>query len=682
MTDMRHGTQTQGTRRSSPLSPLLALTALLPLLAVLGLAPRPARAADAASASRTLPTIDIDEVKVGQRGYGLSVFSGGEPQRFEVEVIGVMRNTSPDMSYILARLSGRGLESSGVAAGMSGSPVFLDGRLAGAVAFGWPFSKEAMCGVTPIAVMRRLTTLGSPVPTSAPPPVPLADLLAGRVPADLLARQMARLHLSQGGLPEGALSGVEWSSVGFGEQSRALLGQALGRVASAGSLGAAPLGAAPPAARPELVPGSAVAAVLVDGDLQLAAVGTVTDHLGDRILAFGHAFLGFGAIRVPMATADVITVLSSQYSSFKIANLGATVGAFEQDRQAGIEGRLGAQATMVPLSLRIGGALAKAAGGSSPAADAASSAAGAAPARLFHVRIADVPELLPLLSGSTLAAGLESASFSSGPQDLDLTARFRMAGHEDLVVRQSFDGEGATSSMASYLVAVASYLEQNPLEQVHIQDVDVNIEQTPRQQTATVTAAYADRAIVHPGDRLGIHVELQAYRGQRSRHSFELQLPRDLPLGRYSMLVGDGPSADAARLTLAPVDPGTFAQAMALLRSLHSRRDLALIGFYSGAGVAVAGEVLPMLPGSLRSLWAASAAPGAAPLHVAIAQERHETLEVPIEGLVRIDVDVRRRDAPPAAGGAEHQGAGEGEGESSVQLYDSAMPASGSEGVQ
>ncbi len=693
----------------SVVSAVSGVTAVGAVAAVagLGLAARPAQAADA------LPTIDIDEVKVGQRGYGLSVFAGGEPQRFDVEVIGVMRNTIPDMNYILAKLSGRGLESSGVAAGMSGSPVFLDGRLAGAVSFGWPFSKEAVCGVTPIAAMRRLTTFATPVATSAPPPVPLADLLAGRVPKDLLARQMALLHPNHAGLPQGALSSIEWTSAGFGEQSRALLAQAFGPIAtagmSAGSLGAggltggagsggaaafapsagggAALGRAggtvpaPVAPHPDLVPGSAVAAVLVDGDLQLAAVGTVTDHLDDRILAFGHAFLGFGAIRVPMAAADVITVLSSQYSSFKIANLGATVGAFEQDRQAGIEGRLGAQASMVPLTLRISGPPGITSAATSGSGGPAAAAVTAAPGRLFHVRIADIPEMLPLLTGSTLAAGLESASFSSGPQDLNLTARFRLVGHDDLVVRQSFDGESAVSSMASYLVAVASYLEQNPLEQVRIQDVDVDIQQTPRQETATVAAAYADRAIVHPGDRLAIHVELQPYRGPRSRRTIQLQLPRDLPLGRYSLLVGDGPAADAARLTLAPVDPTTFAQAAALLRSLHSRRDLTLIGFRGSAGVAVAGEVLPMLPGSLRSLWAASPAPGATALRAAIVQERSETLPVPIDGLLRIDVEVRRRDAAPPVPDTTDR-ANADEGETSVQLYDSALPASGREGVQ
>jgi hypothetical protein len=613
-----------------------------------------------AASAEPLPTIGLDEVRVGQRGYGLSVFAGGEPERFDVEVIGVMRNISPDMSYILARLSGRGLESSGVAAGMSGSPVFLDGRLAGAVSFGWPFSKEAICGITPIALMRSLATLGGPLPTTPPPPVELAGLLAGKIPADLLARQLERLRPRLGDAPEGALAGIEWSAAGFGELSRGLLRQALGSVAPTGRAAAAP-GARPP----DLVPGSAVAAVLVSGDFQLAATGTVTDHLGDHILAFGHPFLGIGPIRVPMAAAEVVTVLSSQYTSFKITNLGQTVGAFEQDRKAGIEGRLGATAPMIPMVLRIG----------DPARPIA---AGAAGPRQFRVQLADVPELLPLLAGSTLLAGLESASYAGGPQDIEMVARFRLAPYGDLVIHQSFDGDNAGTAMAGHLLALAAYLVQSPLERVRIEGLEVDVEQSPQPRAASLVAAHADRTLVHPGDQLGIHLDLLAYRGDRFRHSFQVQLPRDLPVGHYSLLVGDGASADAARLAMAPIEANTFSQALALLRSLHSRRDLTLLGFYGGAGLSVAGEVMPQLPGSVRSLWSAADNSGAVPLHAAIVQERHEIMPTPIDGLLRIDLEVRRREAPDAPAASDAPGAPAASGASGAVEADLASGGAGS----
>jgi hypothetical protein len=579
-----------------------------------------------------LPTIAIDEVRRGQRGYGLTVFAGDEPERFEVEVVGVMRNVSPDVSYILARLTGKGLEKIGVAAGMSGSPVFIDGKLAGAVAFSWPFSHEAIAGITPIESMRRLSglqALPSPMPL---PPVPVSDLVARKVPADLLQREIARLKPQLGG---GAVASVQWSTIGFGERSLDMLRQSLTNVSAAGE-------ARPGDAPPDLKLGGAVAAVLVDGDFSLAAFGTVTDLYDDQVLAFGHPFLGLGPVRLPMASAEVVTVFSSQHTSFKISNLGQTVGAFEQDRQAGIQGRMGATAPMTPMVLRITGGV-----GEKP--------------RQFKVRLADVPQLTPLLIGSTVLAGLESASYSTGTQSLDMTARFKLARYGDLEMRQSFDGDNAGTEAASLLLAVSAYLTQNPLEQVELEAVEIEVQQSPLPRTASLVGAYAERTVVRPGERVGLTLDLAAYRGERFRRSLTIDLPEDLPAGKYTLLVGDGASADATRLLLEPGDPVTFRQAFDLLSSFHSRRDLVVLGVFGGPGLSVAGEVMPRLPASVRSVYGAAASGSAVPLRATIAQTRRETLDVPISGLVQVDLEVRRNpvltgeegnvdDGAPAAG--------------------------------
>lgn len=588
----------------------------------------PAKAEDHAAAIPTgaLPTISIAEVQRGQHGYGLSVFAGTQPERFDVEVIGIMRNVSPDVSYILARLTGKGLEKSGVAAGMSGSPVFLDGRLAGAVAFSWAFTNEAIAGITPIESMRQLSGL-KPLPlTPPPPPVKLSELLAGRVPQDLLTTQLAKL---QPRFVEGASSAVQWAASGFGERSTALLRQALGSVGSGGK-------AEPGAVPNDLEPGSAVAVLLVDGDFQLAAYGTVTDHYGDQVLAFGHPFLGLGPVRVPMATSEVLTVLSSSNNSFKIQNSGRIVGAFEQDRKMGIQGRIGAEAPMVPMTLRVDGER----------------------PREFHMRLAELPEFMPLLVGSSVLAGLESASYTTGAQSLDMAARLRLKGYGDLEVRQSFDGENAGTDAAAFLLSVVAYLSQNTLERVELENVDVRLDQTTQPRFATLVGANASRTLVRPGDRVTLNLDLVAYRGDRFRHSMSLDLPEDLPAGRYSLLVGDGASIDAARLAMEPAEPVTFQQALELLRSFHSRRDLMVLGVYGGPGLSVAGEVMPRLPGSVRSLWGAASSNSASALRSTVAQERRETLEVPMEGLVKIDLEVRRRE-PQGGEGEEGEKAGE-----------------------
>ncbi len=605
---------------------LLRLALLVPLTASAaaaspadGSAVVPQGPTGATGPAGALPTISIAEVQRGQRGYGLSVFAGTEPERFDVEVIGVMRNVSPDVSYILARLTGNGLEKSGVAAGMSGSPVFLDGRLAGAVAFSWAFTNEAIAGITPIESMRQLSGLKPQPITPPPPPVNLSDLLAGRIPRDLLATQLAKLRPR---FVDGAAAAVQWSTSGFGERSQALLRQALGSVASGGR-------AAPGTVPDDLAPGKAVAVVLVDGDFQLAAFGTVTDRYGDHVLAFGHPLFGFGPVKVPMATSEVLTVLSSQNASFKISNSGRIVGAFEQDRKMGIQGRIGAEAPMVPMVLRVQGER----------------------PREFRMRLAELPEFMPLLVGSSVLAGLESASYTTGSQSIDMTARLRLRGHGDLEVRQSFDGESAGTEAAAFLLTVVAYLSQNSLERVSLEEVEVDLVQTQQPRFATLVGANASRTVVRPGDRVTLNLDLVAYRGDRFRRPLSLDLPQDLPAGRYSLLVGDGASVDAARLALEPAEPVTFAQALELLRSFHSRRDLMVLGVYGGAGLSVAGEVMPRLPGSVRSLWGAAASGSAVVLRTTVAQERREALEVPMQGMVRIDLEVRRRE--PLAGDGE-----------------------------
>jgi hypothetical protein len=595
---------------------LLAALCLGAVPAVAATHPASAGSPDAAAATGipagALPTISLSEIQRGQRGYGLSVFSGTEPERFDVEVIGIMRNVSPEVSYILARLTGKGLEKSGVAGGMSGSPVFLDGKLAGAVAFSWPFTNEAIAGITPIGSMRQLSGF-RPIPVSPPPPeVKLSDILTNHLPQDLIATQFARL------LPrfvDGASPAVQWTATGFGEKSTGMLRQVLGSVSSGGK-------AAPGVVPDDLTPGKAVNVVLVDGDFQLAANGTVTDRYGDQVLAFGHPFLGLGPVRVPMATAEVVTVLSSTNSSFKIANTGRIVGAFEQDRKTGIQGRIGAEAPMVPMVVRVK----------------------TERPREYRMRLAALPEFMPLLVGSGVIAGLEAASYTTGSQSLDMAAHLRLSHYGDLEVRQSFDGNNAASEASTFLLSIVSYLTQNSLEKVEVESVDVDLAQTDQPSAANLVGANASRTVVHPGDHITLNLDLVPYRGERFRHSLPLDLPGDLPAGRYSLLVGDGASVDAARLSMQPSEPVTFPQALELLRSFHSRRDLLVLGFYGGPGLSVAGEAMPRLPGSVRSLWGAAASGSAVALRAAIVQEKRETLAVPVQGVIRIDLEVRRRE--------------------------------------
>jgi hypothetical protein len=576
-----------------------------------------------AEADEILPLAAVER---GQRGFGLTVFEGSEVERFQVEVIGVWENLQPGTSFILGRLSGRGLEETGVIAGMSGSPVFIDGRLAGAVAFAWPFSQEAIAGITPIESMRRLMDIetGSEARADALR-MNVTTLLPGGGSREALELSLGRLR------PEsitGGSSALEWTAAGFGTTSRDLIERAIGGLAPAGRSETSPSG--------PLVPGSAVSALLIDGDLRLASTGTVTDRTGDTILAFGHPFLGLGEVTVPMATAEVVAVISNLSNSFKITNVGPVVGALEFDHAVGIRGRVGGEAPMIPIRVRLRG-------------DGE---------RLFQMRIADVELLTPTLLAVATLGTLDAATDAVGSKGLDLLADLDLGAAGRLQIDQSFEGPSAAMDAAVHLFTLASYLMQNDLEGVKFESVDVEIVRHVEPRTVRLVGAHAARSVVRPGETVTLNLDLVEFRGGRVRKAVPVRMPTNLPAGRYSLLVGDGVSVDAARLSIEQAEPVSFAQALELLDSLSSRRDLVVIGVFGDAGLAVAGEVLPRLPGSMRSLWGPAPSGSARPLGLALAQQQRLRLEVPVEGILRVDVEVERKQ-PLSPSGPD--GAGEGE---------------------
>ncbi|MGH9382641.1 MAG: SpoIVB peptidase S55 domain-containing protein [Thermoanaerobaculia bacterium] len=563
--------------------------------------------------------LPLDNIQAGQRGYGLSVFQGTEPERFEVEVLGVLRNQAPDQSYILARLSGRNLEATGVVAGMSGSPVYIDGRLAGAVSFSFPFADDPVAGITPIESMMGMSdasqALPSAVSVGAMPDV--QKLLEPAADAEALVTALARLHTKTA---DGRVAGVEWVGQGFAGLSHSLLERGLGALALSGSA-QTPTGQTP-TAQPTLVPGSAVAGLLVDGDLRLAATGTVTERLDDgRVLAFGHPFLGLGSIELPMAAAEVVTVVDNQLSSFKIANVGEVVGAFDLDRLPGLRGQIGRQARMVPLQVTVHDAR----------------------QRRFDLRVARIPSLTPTLVAISTLGSLDSASSAAGTQGLDLTFTADLAGHPQVRLEQSFDGPQAAMQAVLYVLAAASFLEQNPWAELGIERVGVELTRHAQPRIAQLVDAYASRTVVRPGDTVRLTAELRAWRGDIMRRSLELTVPPALRAGRYHLLVGDGPSIDGMRLAVEQASPVHIRQALELLAGLHSRRELVMLGLFSDRGLSVAGEALPQLPGSLQSLWAAAGSGSAATLQLAIGQQQVVSLDVPVQGVARVTLEVRRR---------------------------------------
>jgi hypothetical protein len=457
--------------------------------------------------------------------------------------------------------------------------------------------------------MRELMVFPSSRPASPAPTVGLKSLILPELSEQQLDGELRRLASA---FSASERSPLAWASVGFEAETRTRLSQALGAITPAGST---------PDLDAELQGGSAVAGVMIDGDLRLAFTGTVTERDGENVLAFGHSFMDLGPIDLPMATAEIVTVISGLQSSFKIANIGPVIGAFEQDRFAGLFGRVGSVAATIPLDIRMHGE----------------------PAKVFHMELARLPQMTPTLVATSMIQVLNSTRQLNGEQDLVLGLKIDLEGHEPLVIEQGFQGNGAGISGAIYALTLMSFIISNGDEDVEIKGIEIDLDLNPRPQGVTLLGAHADRRTAHPGDTVSISMDLREYRGEEYRDTLQVTIPSDTPAGRYYLFLGDGASVDALRLQMEPNTPTTFRESLDLLRSLHSTRDFVVLGVTSGAGLLVEGRSLPELPASIRSIWKASGPLASKPLHLSIRQESVEPLSRPLSGAARIDLRVRLR---------------------------------------
>jgi hypothetical protein len=439
----------------------------------------------------------------------------------------------------------------------------------------------------------------------------LRALAEGEVPESMIAPILDRLRLRDevGGAPR-----VPWAMTGFGAGSRAWF-DGIWKGVAAGSP-AAPAGVATEATT-RLRGGDPVAAVLVDGDLRLAATGTVTARDGDRILAFGHPFLGGGPMSVPLAPAEIVTVMPSAYSSFKLSNLGAVAGAFTYDAQAGIVGRIGEAPSTIPLDILVG-------------------------ERRYAMRLARLPEYVGLLAATAFYGALDGAGFLGGEQGVSIRFEARLSSGRRLSLEQDFDGAGAPLAASRYLLAALDYVATNPLEAVEFETIHLAVDRADTSRQAFLVGARTARAQVEPGETLSLDLEFKRARGAVERHSIEVRVPESTPEGRLSLMLGDGATLDGLRFGLEPVGPIRFDQALDFLNGLHARRDLVVLAVRGGRGVAESGEPLSDLPGSIRSLWGAAAQGSAPSLRTTVRELAVRTLSDPFAGAARVDLDVRR----------------------------------------
>src|SRR5437867_5401067 len=292
----------------------------------------------AAAAAETVP---LAQIQKGMRGYGVTVFEGNKLEKFDVEILGVLHNIGPGQNLILAKINSPQVQRAGVIAGMSGSPVYIDGKVIGALAYSWQFAKEPVAGITPIEEMLKIADLGTntgAVVVAATPRMTGAEFLgaiANHKTTELFEKlESGFMHASPAGVKPIA---IPLSLSSFAPETISRFSNVLdtmGFIAVPSGSG----GGQPPAAvEAEFRPGDAIGAVLLNGDFNVAATGTVTFIDGNRIYAFGHPFLDIGEVSFPMAKSEIVTVMPILASSFKFASTGKIVGSFRQDRSTGIK---------------------------------------------------------------------------------------------------------------------------------------------------------------------------------------------------------------------------------------------------------------------------------------------------------------------------------------------------------
>ena len=549
---------------------LLALAAALPVLAQ--------QSADRLST----PIMPLSQIKVGMTGEAYTVFQGTRPEKMGVEVLGILRNMAgPKGDVILVRLTGAKAEYTGVVAGMSGSPVYIDGKLIGALAYRiGEFSKEPIGGVTPIASMLQISEFDkSPTAeqesASSAASTPTRTGGPGEQPTPTAPASMASY-----------LKPIETPLVfnGFSEES---IRRFAPQFASAGIVPVMGAGSSSNSPQPEPIePGSSVGAVLVRGDMDISATCTVTYIDADHLLACGHPFLNFGPVQMPMTKSTVLATLPSTSNAFKIASTTETIGSFVQDRHTGILGRFGKAPQMIPVTINFHGI---------------------AHPRSYHMEVMNNARLTPVVMMTSVYNAIQGINEYGEDTTFRVSGAISVAGFAKLEINNMYapgDGQNPTASaIAMSLGERFTRIFENPYARPDITGVVFDIDLVPERRVARLETARTDLTEARPGDEITVETVLRPYRGERIVRQIPVHIPTSTPRGVLRILVSDGDTLDKGHR---PV-PGfarnyDLASTIALLNKEHSNSSLYVSLLEASPQAQVGDKVMPALPLSVMNV--------------------------------------------------------------------------------
>jgi hypothetical protein len=541
---------------------VVSLPAFSGVLAVRSVVAQAAPAGSSAGAPEILP---LAQVQPGMKGVAYTIYSGDTVEKIPLTVIGVLPDViAPRASVILVKLEGPLAEQSGVVAGMSGSPVYIDGKLAGAVALKLGvFTKEAIAGVQPIEQMLAIEDQ----PAVPPGSVAAANLglrsSASLVPIDV--------PLVAAGFSPEAFSRFSSQLAAFGFTATAAGGTAKARPDDA-----------------ELQPGDMAGITLVSGDLSLGAGCTVTAVTKNSVLLCGHPLFGSGEVSLPMVRAHVVTTLSSAMESTKILTMGGPIGTLTQDRSSGIMGTLGASPATIPVSLEI---------------------SGKGQSHMYHFQVAAHPKLSPLMLGlATYTTLVSDAAYNDGTT-LRLEGSIQLAGHPAVALHNLFAPtelpvpDGFT--LASGIQTEFAEIINNPFEKIRVNELTLHITAVPDLRSAMIENAWSEKTEVHPGETISIKALLRPYRGAPFIREIPITVPPETAPGELHVLVSDAAVLNQAPNFFAGGGQGPLASLDDLIHVLNSERGndrLYVSLLHPAATLVVDGKEMPGVPPSAMQI--------------------------------------------------------------------------------
>ncbi len=528
---------------------------------------------------KSFETIPVSQIHAGMRGVAYTVFQGTKPEAMDVEVLGILKNVNgPKGDVILVRLSGTKVEYTGVVAGMSGSPVYLDGKLAGALAFRiGEFSKEPIAGVTPIAEMMEINAMDT-------------------TPESRSNTAKARIEAPSKTSGPGVSSGVEdfanniqpietpFVFSGFSQEALQLFASQL---AASGIVPVMGAGSVSDAKQPEpLEPGSAISAILVRGDMDISATCTITYMDAHHLLACGHPLLQYGMVDLPMTKADVVATLASPLNAFKIVNATEPVGAFVQDRHTGILGEFDKKPDMIPVTLNIHG--------------------GAAP-RQFHYEVLNNPRLSPIAVMVTVFNALHGVNDYGEETTYRLDGRIKVEGYPDVLVQNMFSpadgGQPAAVLAAMTLGEDFSRVYDNPYTTPGVRSVQLDFDLQHERHWARLESARTDVTEARPGSDITIEALLRPYRGDAVIRQIPVHIPTSIARGTLRILVSDGETLDRLRRSSPLFDSKLdLASTIAQLNKEHVNNRVYVSLLEADPEAVVADKVMPSLPISIMNV--------------------------------------------------------------------------------